>query len=44
MKMKKPFLLIITLVLIGFVLSTCRVHERCPAYGKADVKKVEKPV
>jgi len=42
--MKKTFLFLVAIAFIGFVLSSCRVHERCPAYGKVEKEKVEKPV
>ncbi|MFH1320883.1 MAG: hypothetical protein ABII90_09560 [Bacteroidota bacterium] len=42
--MKKFVLLLTAIVLIGLILSACRTHERCPAYGKIDKKKVEKSV
>jgi hypothetical protein len=30
----------ITLIAIGFIFSaiSCKTHEKCPAYGKADTK------
>ena len=41
--MKKVLALIATVALFAIILSSCKGHELCPAYGKADTKaKTEK--
>jgi len=45
--MKKIFLFIAIATFVGSVFTSCKSHERCPAYGKvnkADTEKVLKPV
>jgi hypothetical protein len=43
--MKKVLAFIATIALFAIILSSCKSHELCPAYGKADVKvKTEKSV
>lgn len=43
--MKKVLALIATIALFAIILSSCKGHELCPAYGKADTKaKTEKQV
>jgi len=41
--MKKVLYIVCAVILIG-VFSSCRSHERCPAYGKIDQEKAEKSV
>jgi hypothetical protein len=41
MKMKKILLALISLILICFSLSSCKVSKDCPAYGYADEINVE---
>lgn len=36
--MKKLIALIATIALFAVILSSCKSHELCPAYGKTDVK------
>lgn len=38
--MKKVLIASATLFLIALVYSSCKSHESCPAYGKADTSKV----
>ena len=43
--MKKFLAFLATAVLFAIILSSCKGHELCPAYGKAEVKqKTEKSV
>lgn len=43
--MKKLLAFIATIALFAIILSSCKSHELCPAYGKVDVKaKTEKQV
>ena len=43
--MKKVLAIIATVALFAIILSSCKSHELCPAYGKVDSKsKTEKPV
>jgi len=35
---------IICVIFVLALFSSCRVHERCPAYGKVDKVEVERPV
>jgi len=42
--MKKQFLVIGAIVAVVLFLSSCRSHERCPAYGKIDKEKTERSV
>jgi hypothetical protein len=37
--MKKVLIASATLFLIALVYSSCKSHESCPAYGKADTSK-----
>ena len=37
--MKKVLIASATLFLIALVYSSCKSHESCPAYGKADISK-----
>jgi len=40
--MSKGIILLVTLLLVGF-LSSCKSHERCPAYSKVNtVENVDK--
>ncbi|HET6245145.1 MAG TPA: hypothetical protein VFF35_11580 [Bacteroidia bacterium] len=32
--MKKLSIVVLALALVGSVLSSCKSHEKCPAYGK----------
>jgi hypothetical protein len=41
--MKKVLYIVCAVFLIG-VFSSCRTHERCPAYGKIAQEKAEKSV
>jgi hypothetical protein len=41
--MKKVLLIAATLLLLGTVLSSCKTHERCPAYSKTTSQTTEKP-
>ena len=34
--MKKIFVIVLSLVFISSVLTSCKGHERCAAYGKAN--------
>lgn len=36
--MKKFLAIIATVALFAIILSSCKSHELCPAYGKADIK------
>lgn len=36
--MKKFLAIIATVALFAIILSSCKSHELCPAYGKADTK------
>jgi hypothetical protein len=36
MNNKSAFLVVIVLAILTF--SSCKTHERCPAYGKMDIK------
>lgn len=43
--MKKVLAFIATIALFALILSSCKSHELCPAYGKADTNaKTEKSV
>ncbi|MEK6615539.1 MAG: hypothetical protein AABZ32_05435 [Bacteroidota bacterium] len=43
--MKKVLAFIATIVLFAIILSSCKGHELCPAYGKTDTQsKTEKQV
>ena len=43
--MKKFLAIIATVALFAIILSSCKSHELCPAYGKADTKaKTQKQV
>jgi len=41
--MKKLSYFICALLVIALI-SSCKVHERCPAYGKIEKEKVERSV
>jgi len=41
--MKKLFVITFTVILLGIFLSSCKTHERCPAYGKIEKAKSERP-
>jgi len=41
--MKKLLYIAFAVFLVG-AFSSCKSHERCPAYGKVDQEKVEKSV
>ena len=38
--MKKILAIIATIALFAVIFSSCKGHELCPAYGKADVKVI----
>lgn len=38
--LKKVSFAVATLALIATIFSSCKSHERCPAYGKANTEKV----
>lgn len=40
--MKKSFIIFIAVVFVGAGLSSCKSHERCAAYGKANKIDVQK--
>jgi hypothetical protein len=42
--MKKLFVIVIAVFLLGVLFSSCKTHEKCPAYGKANNVKSEKPI
>jgi hypothetical protein len=43
--MKKLLAIIATVALFAIILSSCKSHELCPAYGKVDAKvKTQKQV
>lgn len=43
--MKKVLAFVATIALFAIILSSCKGHELCPAYGKAEPKaKTEKSV
>jgi hypothetical protein len=34
--MKKVFSVVLLAVVVGLAVSSCKSHERCPAYGKVE--------
>jgi len=42
--MKKFALIVFAVALVSMMFSSCRSHERCPAYGKVDVENQDKQV
>lgn len=40
--MKKVFLLLAIVTFVGSVFTSCKSHERCPAYGKVNKTTVGK--
>jgi len=41
--MKKLFVLAVSLFLFGIILSSCKTHEKCPAYSHVEKAKTERP-
>lgn len=39
--MKKTLILVVTIVMLGIVLSSCKTREKCPAYGESHKFQVE---
>lgn len=37
--MKKVAVILSIVFVLALLLSSCKTHESCPAYGKADIKK-----
>lgn len=42
--MKKIILSLVIVAFVCVVLSSCKTHERCPAYSKANSEKIVKNV
>lgn len=40
--MRKVITIVAAVLFVGTVLSACKAHEKCPAYGKAEKVQVEK--
>ena len=41
--MKKLFVIAFAVFLLGIILSSCKTHEKCPAYGKIEKTKSDRP-
>ena len=41
--MKKLIAIAFAVILLGIFFSSCKTHERCPAYGKIEKAKSEMP-
>jgi len=41
--MKKLLVIVVAVFLLGILISSCKTHERCPAYSKAIKAKSERP-
>lgn len=39
--MKKLFTISLILIVVGLTVQSCKSHERCPAYGKAENKSLK---
>jgi hypothetical protein len=39
--MKKIAVLIITIVILGIIVSSCKTREKCPAYGETQKFQIE---
>jgi uncharacterized protein YxeA len=39
--MKKIFVILLTLVFIAIVISSCKIREKCPAYGETQKYQIE---
>jgi hypothetical protein len=41
--MKKLLVIAVAIFLLGIFVSSCKTHERCPAYSKVEKVKSERP-